>query len=72
MELRRVRRPEVADSHHFEEELDPNPHPHRSKSWIRIRIKVMRIRIPGVPVRPSCLARTGSKPYTVDIIFQKL
>ncbi len=29
----------VADSHHFEEQLDPDPDPHLSE-WIRIRIKV--------------------------------
>ncbi len=50
----RVYRPVVANSNHFEEELDPGPDPHKSekldpdqhlsKSWIRICIKVMQIR----------------------------
>jgi hypothetical protein len=53
----------VKDSHHFNEEQDPDPHksekldpepePHLSvKSWIRIHIKVMRIRNPAF----TCIA----------------
>jgi hypothetical protein len=45
----------VADSHHFDEEQDPDPHYSEKldpdpgieiKSWTRIRIYVIRIRIP--------------------------
>ncbi len=39
-------RPAVADSDHFDEELDPDPH--WSERWIQIRIKVMRIRNPAI------------------------
>jgi hypothetical protein len=41
-----VYRPVVADSDHFEEEIDPDPN--YSERRIRIRIKVMRFRNPGV------------------------
>jgi hypothetical protein len=43
MEPWRVYRPVVADSHHLDEEQDPDPH-NKVRSWIRIRSKVMRIR----------------------------
>ncbi len=46
METWRVCRPEVADSHNFDEEQDPIRI--KMKSWIRIRIKMkswIRIRI---------------------------
>ncbi len=46
MEHGRVYRLGVADSHHFEEQLDPDPQSEwirigiKVKSWIRIRIQV--------------------------------
>jgi hypothetical protein len=52
-----VYRPLVADSHHIDEELDPDPFPLLSKkldricikvkSWIRIHIYMMLIRNPA-------------------------
>jgi hypothetical protein len=48
MEPWRVCRTVVADSHHFDEEEDPNPEPHSSKKLVPdpLRISFMRIRNP--------------------------
>ncbi len=42
MEPGRVYKPVVANSHHFDEEQDPDPHI-KLRSWIMIHIKVKRI-----------------------------
>jgi hypothetical protein len=60
MDAWRVRRPVVADLHHFDEEHDPDPHqsessdpdPHQGeKSWIRISERGIQIRIRTIAVQ---------------------
>jgi hypothetical protein len=48
METWRVCRQVIADSHHLDEEQDPDPDPYEVKSWFHIQINVkswIRIRI---------------------------
>ncbi len=82
MEPMRVCRPVTADSHHFEEEQDPDPYYSKNririrtkvKIWIRIRIKVKRwipvwIRNPG---SESCPNYDKNNAFSISYFLRML